>query len=94
MKVVGVREVKAQLSEVLDEAQGEQVIVTRHGKPVAVLSGVAGFDMEDVLLMLDPSFWKMIERRRASGKPTVPLEEARRRLGLEPASKRRGRTSR
>jgi prevent-host-death family protein len=42
MRVPGVREIKARFSEVLANAQDEQVLVTRHGKPIAVASGVAG----------------------------------------------------
>ena len=39
MRYVGVLEAKTQLSALLDavEKQGEQVIITRHGKPIARL---------------------------------------------------------
>jgi len=42
MSTVSVAEAKARLSELLDKAaSGEEVVITRHGKPVAKLSAVA-----------------------------------------------------
>jgi hypothetical protein len=49
--------------------------------------GVEGHDLEEVLLMQNPRFWKMIEARRTE--PTLGLDEARRQLGLSPARRRR-----
>lgn len=64
MKLVGVREAQQQLSGLVAVSQKESVVLTRHGRPVAVLTGVEGQDLEDVLLAHDPSFWKLIEKRR------------------------------
>lgn len=42
MTEVGVAEAKARLSELLDRVErGEEVVITRRGKPVARVSGVA-----------------------------------------------------
>jgi hypothetical protein len=61
----------------------------KHGKPAAVVIGVEGEDIEDVLLAHDPKFWALIRERRKQ--PTVSLEEAKRLWGLPPgpAARRR-----
>jgi len=48
----------------VDASQSERVVVTRHGRPAAVLVGVEGRDLEDLALQMSPGFWRMIERRR------------------------------
>jgi prevent-host-death family protein len=78
MKTMSVRELQKRVRECVDVAQGERVVVTRHGRPAAVLIGVEGQDWEEVALRLSPSFWRMIERRRQE--PTVSLAEAKRLL--------------
>ena len=75
MRLVGVREAQAQLSGLVSKSQKERIILTRHGKPVAVLSGVEGMDVEDVLLGQDRAFAKHIESRRRSRKPLLTLNE-------------------
>ena len=81
MKVVPLGQAKNQLSSYVEEAQHDRVLVTRHGKPAALIIGVVGQDFEDLMTRSDPEFWKMIEARRASSK-TVSSDEARRRLGV------------
>jgi hypothetical protein len=49
--------------------------------------GLEGHDLEDVLLMQNPRFWKMIEARRAE--PTVSLEEVRKLLRIPVGARRR-----
>lgn len=80
MRIIGVREVKDNLSEHLEISQKETVIITRHGRPVSVILGVKGYDLEQVMLMADPEFWAEIQRRRADTRPGISVEEARRRL--------------
>lgn len=42
MSTVSVAEAKAKLSELLDKVEaGEEVVITRHGKPVAKMSATA-----------------------------------------------------
>jgi prevent-host-death family protein len=79
MKVVALRDAKQQLSGCVVRAQRERVLITKQGRPAALMIGVEGHDIEDVLLMQNPRFWKLIQTRRAE--PTVSLEEARRLLG-------------
>jgi len=71
-----VRDLQKNVRECVDIAQEDRVVVTRHGRPAAVLVGVEGRDWEDVALQMNSTFWKMIERRRRE--PTIPLAEARR----------------
>ena len=61
MKVIAVREAKQQLSACIDRAQKERVLITRRGKPAALVIGVQGQDLEEVLLMQNPRFWELIE---------------------------------
>ncbi len=78
MKTINVRNLQRKIGECVDIAQREDVVVTRHGKPAAIVIGVEGHDWEDVFYETSAAFWKMMEERR-KGK-TVPFEEMRRRL--------------
>ena len=80
MKTVTVRDLQKKVKECVDGAQSDRVIVTRHGRPAAVLVGVEGDEWEDVLLQTDPTFWKLIRARRRQ--PTISLSQLKRRLGV------------
>jgi prevent-host-death family protein len=55
MRFVSIAELKNKASEVLREVgEGENVIVTRHGKPAAVLISVSEDDFEDWAIELNP----------------------------------------
>ena len=57
MKRVALSEVKDRLSEYLDLAEKEEVIITRHGKPAGVLIGFRSEDdWFDYRLEHDPRF--------------------------------------
>jgi prevent-host-death family protein len=47
-RTMPLREVKARLSEAIDSSQGAYVLVTRHGRPAAIIVGVEGSDLTDV----------------------------------------------
>jgi len=49
MKFIGVREAQAQLCALVDQAQTERIVLTRHGQPMALLTGLKGKDFEEVL---------------------------------------------
>lgn len=87
MKTVALREAKQSLSGFVAHAQRERVLITKHGKPAALVIGVEGQDIEDVLLSQDPEFWKLVEARRQQ--PTLSLAEVRARLGITPKRARR-----
>jgi len=57
----------------LDMAQGDQVVITRNGRPAAVVIGVEGQDWESIQLGLDSSFWELIHKRRAQ--PTISWDD-------------------
>ncbi len=67
MKKVSLSEVKDHLSEYLHDAEHEQVVITRHGKPAGVLIGFeSDDDWFEFRLVNDPKFLKRIEKARAS----------------------------
>lgn len=78
MKMIAVRELQKKIKPCLDEAQEDRVVITRRGKPAAVLIGVEGEDWETVILETDPTFWRMIQARRTQ--PSITVEELKARL--------------
>ncbi len=78
MKTFTVRDLQKKSRECIDEAQRDRVIITRRGKPAAVLVGVEGDDWETVVLETDPRFWKLVQKRRKQ--PTISLEELKAKL--------------
>jgi prevent-host-death family protein len=65
MKIVSMAAVKADLSTYLKESQEAPVIVTRKGKPVAVLLGVTDQDeLERLVLAHSPKFQAILEKSR------------------------------
>lgn len=48
MRFINVRELKSKTSEILRAAAREDIIVTNHGKPVAVVAGIDGRDFEKI----------------------------------------------
>ena len=77
MKRVALSEVKDDFSHFLRLAEGEEIVITRHGKPAGVL---IGFKSEDdwfeYRLETDPRFLRRIARARESlgAGRGVPLE--------------------
>ena len=94
MRMVNLRKAKAELSMVIKSAQEDAVCVTVHGKPVVVLTGVAGQDIEDILLSWDRKFWREIDKRTAGALTrSVSLTAVAKELGLshEPKPEKKGR---
>lgn len=81
MKTINVRDLQQKIRKCLEVAQKERVVVTRHGKPVALVTGVEGYDWEDLYWSTNTAFWKMVEERRKETK-TVSFEEVCRRLRI------------
>ena len=86
MKVIELEGAADPIGRMAADARRQRVVLTRGGRPVAIVVGLAHYDAEDLALMSDPAFWQMIEERRKQ--PTIPIEEVRRRLGI-PARRRR-----
>jgi prevent-host-death family protein len=78
MKRIPLSEVKDDLSRCLREAEKEEVVITRHGKPAGILIGFGSEDdWLDYRLEHDPRFLKRVETARHSlraGKG-IPLEQ-------------------
>jgi prevent-host-death family protein len=60
-------EIKDDLSRFLREAEKQEIVITRHGKPAGVLIGFESEDdWFDYKLETDPRFLERIERARKS----------------------------
>jgi prevent-host-death family protein len=67
VKQVPLSEVKDDLSRYLREAETEEIVITRRGKPAGVLIGFESEeDWFDYQLENDPRFLRRIEQARAS----------------------------
>jgi len=75
MTTINVRELQKHVRGCVKAAQRNRVVVTCHGIPTALIIGVKGTDWETLALQTNPSFWRMIEKRRAE--KTVSLETMR-----------------
>jgi prevent-host-death family protein len=51
MKTTNVKTAKNKLSELLRDTQLEHVVIMSHGRPIAIVLGVAGHDLETVFGM-------------------------------------------
>jgi len=78
MKTVNARDLQKRIKKCVDMSQHDRVVITRRGKPAAVLVGVEGKDWGDVVLQTSSTFWKLIEERRKE--PTLSMKELRKRL--------------
>ena len=82
MKTIPIRDLQKKLRECVEAAQSDRVVITRRGKPAAVLIGVEGTDWETIVLETNAAFWKMIKKRRRQ--PTVSLTEMRKKFKKRP----------
>jgi prevent-host-death family protein len=64
-------------------AHGERAVITRAGRPVAVLINIEGYDDEDLALVQSANFWRLIDSRRKE--KTIPFEEFMARLEAKKA---------
>ena len=91
MKIVPLNEVKNRFSTYLELSKREDIVVTKNGRPAAILHAVTDEDLEDYLFEYDPRFIARIEalRRELQREGGTPLADVRKELGV-PASRRRG----
>lgn len=76
LKEIPLSEVKDDFSRFLREAEKQEIVITRHGKPAGVLIGFESEDdWFDYKLENDPRFLKRIEqaRRSLAGSRGTPL---------------------
>ena len=62
MKTTTVRELKAKLSKYLKASENEDILITSHGKPKAVLHALSEDDLEDYIIANSPTIKDKIER--------------------------------
>ena len=76
MKTISVRELQKCIKDCVDHSQKACVVVTRHGRPSAVLIGVEGKDWEQVVTQTAPELSKHIaaKPRRAAARPVTPAQ--------------------
>ena len=66
-KEIALSEIKDDLSRYLREAEKQEILITRHGKPAGVLIGFQSEDdWFDYRLENDPRFLERIEKARSS----------------------------
>ena len=81
MKLISLE--RANLDTCIKESQRERVVITREGKPVALIVGVKGLDKEQLELGTSDKFWKLIRERRSQG--TLSRAELEQRVGRRKA---------
>jgi prevent-host-death family protein len=77
MKYMGVAEAKAKLSECIEDAQREPVVILSHGRPAAMVVGLSGMSLDEVARE-DAQLLKLLAERSHS--PTVTWKDAKARL--------------
>ncbi|MEZ4660982.1 MAG: type II toxin-antitoxin system Phd/YefM family antitoxin [Caldilineaceae bacterium] len=83
MKIAPLAEVKDRFSAYIDESKESPVIVTRNGRPVAMIIGIEDADdLDSLLLTHNPRFLQLLDEARARVRVTggVSLAELRQRL--------------
>jgi prevent-host-death family protein len=85
MKVVEISKATTSLGDYARRLRKRPVVVTRKGRPVAALVPIENADLETISLSTNPKFLAIIERSRQRMKTEggIPMEEMRRRLGLQ-----------
>jgi hypothetical protein len=84
-----VKQFAKEVNNFLSAAQKENLMVTRNGRPLALVIGLKNRDAEDLHYMTSPEFWRMIEETRRM--PTIPLESIKAELfGDKNSSARNG----
>lgn len=77
MKTISVRELQKCIKECVDHAQKACVVVTRHGRPSAMIIGVEGKDWEHLVTHTAPELTKYIttKPRRVKLKQEIPVQD-------------------
>lgn len=82
------------LSDYARQARRAPVVITRGGKPVAILRTLTQQDWEDLVVSSDPAFMELMKRSLARFAPGsgIPLDEIEREFAVAPKRPpRRGR---
>ena len=92
MKKVRAKDLQMNVDEILNSSQNERIVISRGGKPCAVLVGIEDYDAEDLRTASSKESWRMIHHRRTRGK-SVPLAEVQARLKKLPGRAANNRTA-
>jgi len=77
MKSVDAGQFAANVNQYLQDSLGELIVVTKAGKPWAVIQGL-NYDDEQLELVNSAEFWSMIRQRR--NEKTIPWDVAKAKL--------------
>jgi prevent-host-death family protein len=96
MTRVELRDATRSLSEYTRVARRGPVVVTRRGRPVAVLRAVSDEEWEDFVVSSSPAFRRIIERswKDYEARGGIPLEEIERQFDLPSRPGKPGRKAR
>lgn len=86
MKIASVADVKAHFSAYLKESEAGPVVITRNGKPAAILLNVVDDDeLEGLMLAYSPKFRAILQEARTEIKQTggIPHDEFWRQVDAE-----------
>lgn len=77
MKTIDASQFAANVDQYLSDSRAEVIVVTRGGRPCAVIQGL-DYDDEQIELVNSPEFWSMIRERREQ--PTISGDVVKQRL--------------
>lgn len=83
MRIAPLAEVKDRFSAYIEDSQESPVVITRNGRPVAMIVGIEDEDdLDSLLLVHNPRFLQLLEEASARVRTTggVPLAEFRRQV--------------
>ena len=89
MKIAPLAEVRDRFSAYIDESRESPVVVTRNGRPVAMIIAIEDeADLDSLLLAHNPRFVQLLDAARERVRVTggVPLAEMRGRVEATPKS--------
>jgi hypothetical protein len=91
MKTCEITQPSPSLAECVESLNGQALLLTRQGRPVAVVLPAEGADLETASLSLNPQFLAILERsrRRQQEDGGISSDEMRRRLGVATGPQRR-----
>lgn len=84
MKIAPLAEVKDRFSAYIDESHESPIIVTRNGRPVAMIIAIEDEDdLDSLLLVHDQRFLRLLEEARQRVRTTggLSIEEMRQQVG-------------
>ena len=84
MKRLDIRKAREALADYVTSMDGEPLIITRGGRPIAALVHIDKTDFESLALSTNRDFIELIQRSRARQETegSISSSEMRRRLGL------------